>query len=246
LHPGIFRTAPSRALTWHFGRDHVVLCLTVGATDLHPVPVRHPDPLVISWQGRPVRVRHDDPRLGPYTPTGARNAGDAITQLDTMNVLPFLNMVVVIQDLSAEDLAATLQVACESRGGGGFMQPAAISYTCDYTGESIALRDVVIDAGDGSSVTLVDSEGVVDASVGPIDVITNSFTARGGDGYDAFGAAEKVSLRSDDDAQIHYERSFREYLQSFPAGEDGVPVISADNAAYANEMGDGRITLIDG
>jgi len=54
------------------GRDHVVLCLTVGVTGRHPAPVRHPDPLVISWQGRPLRIRHDDPRLGPYTPTGAR------------------------------------------------------------------------------------------------------------------------------------------------------------------------------
>jgi len=202
---------------------------------------RSADNLVVTLQnGGGIRQN-----AGPVLPVGG-NAGDPITQLDTMNVLPFLNLLVVVQDLSAEDLAATLQVACESRGGGGFMQPAAISYTCDYTGESIALRDVVIDAGDGSSVTLVDSEGVVDTSVGPIDVITNSFTARGGDGYDAFGAAENVSLRSDDDAQIHYERSFREYLQSLPAGEDGVPVISADNAAYANEMGDGRITLIDG
>ena len=30
-----------------------------------------PDPLVVPWQGRSVRVCHDDPRLGPYTPRGA-------------------------------------------------------------------------------------------------------------------------------------------------------------------------------
>ena len=30
-----------------------------------------PDPLIIPWQGRQLRVRHDDPRLGPYTPRGA-------------------------------------------------------------------------------------------------------------------------------------------------------------------------------
>ena len=30
-----------------------------------------PEPLVVSWQGREVRVRHDDPHLGPYTPRGA-------------------------------------------------------------------------------------------------------------------------------------------------------------------------------
>jgi hypothetical protein len=33
--------------------------------------VKAPDPLVISWQGRQVRVRHDDPRLGPYSPRGS-------------------------------------------------------------------------------------------------------------------------------------------------------------------------------
>jgi hypothetical protein len=29
-----------------------------------------PEPLVIAWQGRQLRVRHDDPRLGVYTGTG--------------------------------------------------------------------------------------------------------------------------------------------------------------------------------
>ena len=31
-----------------------------------------PDPLVISWHGRQLRVRHDDPRIGPYSPVGQR------------------------------------------------------------------------------------------------------------------------------------------------------------------------------
>jgi len=31
-----------------------------------------PDPLVISWQGRQLRVRHDDPRLRPYSPQASR------------------------------------------------------------------------------------------------------------------------------------------------------------------------------
>jgi len=29
-----------------------------------------PDPLVIAWRGRELRVRHDDPTLGVYTGTG--------------------------------------------------------------------------------------------------------------------------------------------------------------------------------
>jgi len=183
---------------------------------------------------------------GPVLPVGG-NAGDAITQLDTLNVLPFDNLVVVVQDLSAEDLAATLQTACENRGGGGFMQASAISYTCDYTAaEGVALRDVVIDAGDGSSVTLVDAEGNVDPSVAPVDVISNSFTAAGGDGYDALGAADKVKLIADDGSQVYYERAFREYLEALPVGADGIPLVSADDPRYADELSDGRITLVDG
>jgi len=202
---------------------------------------RSADNLVVTLQnGGGIRQN-----AGPVLPVGG-NAGDPITQLDTMNVLPFLNLLVVVQDLSAEDFAATLLNACENRGGGGFMQASAISYTCDYSGESVVLRDAVIDAGDGTMVTVVDGDGNVDTTVGPVDVITNSFTAGGGDGYDAFGAAEKISLRSDDDAQVHYERSFREFLEALPVGEDGIPVISADDPVYANELSDGRITLIDG
>jgi hypothetical protein len=29
------------------------------------------EPLVVSWRGQHIRVRHDDPRLGPYSPAGS-------------------------------------------------------------------------------------------------------------------------------------------------------------------------------
>jgi len=31
-----------------------------------------PAPLVIDWHGRQLRVRQDDPRIGPYSPVGQR------------------------------------------------------------------------------------------------------------------------------------------------------------------------------
>lgn len=31
-----------------------------------------PEPLLIPWRGRQLRVRHDDPRIGPYSPVGQR------------------------------------------------------------------------------------------------------------------------------------------------------------------------------
>jgi hypothetical protein len=33
--------------------------------------VKAPDPLIVSWRGRQVRARHDDPHLGLYSPLGA-------------------------------------------------------------------------------------------------------------------------------------------------------------------------------
>jgi hypothetical protein len=34
--------------------------------------VKAAEPLVISWQGRELRVRHDDPAIGTYTPAWQR------------------------------------------------------------------------------------------------------------------------------------------------------------------------------
>ncbi len=195
---------------------------------------RSPDNLVVAVQnGGGIRQNG-----GPVLPVGGE-AGAAISQLDTINVLPFDNTVVVVQDLAVADLAAVLELSCTGRGGGAFLQPAALSYTCDYTkDEGSRLSDVAIDAGDGTSVTIVDSSGSVDGSVASIDVITNSFTAGGGDGYDSLGAAESVKLVADGGEQVYYERALREYLESFTAGDEGVPLVPADDPRYAEEEGE--------
>jgi len=48
-----------------------------------------PDPLIAPWQGRSVRVRHDDPRLGPYTPRGAviRSAMELASDVDGLRLV---------------------------------------------------------------------------------------------------------------------------------------------------------------
>jgi len=43
-----------------------------GTLTRQPQRVNAHEPLIVTWQGREVRVRHDDPHLGPYTPAGAR------------------------------------------------------------------------------------------------------------------------------------------------------------------------------
>jgi hypothetical protein len=77
------------------------------------------------------------------------------------------------------------------------------------------------------------TEGNVDPSVALVDVISNSFTAAGGEGYDAFGAADEVKLMADDGSQVYYEGALREYLEVLPAGADGIPLVRADDQRYA-------------
>ena len=48
-----------------------------------------PDPLVIAWQGRQLRVRHLDPHLGPYTPRGTviRSAVELANDVDGLRLV---------------------------------------------------------------------------------------------------------------------------------------------------------------
>ena len=51
--------------------------------------MKSPDPLIVSWQGREVRIRHDDPHLGPYTPRGAviRSAVELASDVDGLRLV---------------------------------------------------------------------------------------------------------------------------------------------------------------
>ena len=51
--------------------------------------MRSPEPLIVTWQGREVRVRHDDPHLGPYTPRGAviRSAVELASDVDGLRLV---------------------------------------------------------------------------------------------------------------------------------------------------------------
>ena len=80
-----------------------------------------------------------------------------------------------------------------------------------------------------------------------IRVITNHFTAAGGDGYEVLAGKTPTTLVNDASEPVYYEQAFREYLESFPvAGEPGLPNIPASDARYATETGEGRITVIGG
>jgi hypothetical protein len=48
-----------------------------------------PEPLYLRWRGRDVRIRHDDPRLGPYSPVIAtlRSAMTITTEVATVRLV---------------------------------------------------------------------------------------------------------------------------------------------------------------
>ncbi len=85
------------------------------------------------------------------------------------------------------------------------------------------------------SVTLDDGTpiiagGAVVAGAPTVSIVTNSFTAAGGDNYAALGsipADRKVNLG------LTYEQALADYVLSFPVAE-GLPTIPASDARYAN------------
>jgi 2',3'-cyclic-nucleotide 2'-phosphodiesterase / 3'-nucleotidase / 5'-nucleotidase len=185
---------------------------------------------------------------GNLLPAGG-TPGETVTRLDTLNLLPFDNTLVVVEGLSAEDLRTVLERSCESVGGGGFLQVSAFRYTCDMTAEvGGRVRDVVV-TGDAPStmddVTLIDADGAIVAPGAVVHVVTNSFTASGGDDYPTFAAAVKSRLVDEDGTALFYERALREHLESFPVvGDPPLPTLTADDPRYAEESGEGRITIV--
>jgi 5'-nucleotidase len=77
--------------------------------------------------------------------------------------------------------------------------------------------------------------GSVVAGAPAVDVITNSFTAIGGDNFPTFGVLNPKVLG------YSYEEALYRYLLSFPKGSDGLPTIPAADARYKSG-GEGRIT----
>jgi Raf kinase inhibitor-like YbhB/YbcL family protein len=161
--------------------------------------------------------------------------------------MAFDNRLVTV-DLTAEEVLQMLDLSCGSVGGGGFLQVAALEYTCDLTrGEGSRAVDVRFTAGTPETDDDVPIEVAENADQTTIRVITNHFTAEGGDGYDVLAGKTPTTLVNEDEEPVFYEQAFREYLESFPvAGDPALPTIPASDPRYAAEAGEGRITILGG
>ncbi|HET7738893.1 MAG TPA: 5'-nucleotidase C-terminal domain-containing protein, partial [Tepidiformaceae bacterium] len=167
-----------------------------------------------------------------------QNAGDilprnaivpgTLTLLDTIDVMPFGNFVTIVSGVTPADLKTIFErsAATLPSAGGQFMQVSGVEVVYDLNFPvGSRVRTVTLDGG----VSIV-ANGAVVGGAPTIRVVTNNFTAGGGDDYPTFANnPNKVNL------PVTYDQAWREYL-------DGT-TIESDDPRYA-PGGEGRITII--
>jgi 5'-nucleotidase len=135
-------------------------------------------------------------------------------------------------------------------GGGQFLQISGMKVVCLRNGTAQVVSTPASGATTGTittegtrvkSITLSDgraivSGGAVVAGAPSVTIVTNNFTADGGDNYPALAALKKSAFG------IDYEVALYEYLRTFPAGTNGLPTIPDTDVRYKALTGEGRFT----
>jgi 2',3'-cyclic-nucleotide 2'-phosphodiesterase (5'-nucleotidase family) len=197
------------------------------------LPERSPsNPVVAIQNGGGIRQN-----AGDVLPRSGVVPGE-ITQLDTIDVLPFNNFISVVQDVTPADLLAVL----DNRSSEGFYQIANLRlvYTETVENGQALFRIESITLLTESGETPLVQDGAVVQGAPNVSVVTNSFVA----GREFAANTNQTSLvATPGGALILYEQPLREYLQTFPV-QEGLPTIPADDPRYQPE-GEGRIVLGD-
>ncbi len=187
----------------------------------------------------------DVPQVGMQNSGGIRNnsliPAGPITELNTFQILAFLNFVSVKEDMAPADLKSVLETSVSDVGGNGrFAHFSGLTFsydpaaqrrvidgtTCAVSNEGARVQDVWVGA------TQIYDDGVY---VGPagwtVDFATNDFTFRGGDCF-TFGPGGFTGVG------VTYQQALYEYLQA-PVAEGGLGglITAADYPAG----GEGRI-----
>lgn len=199
-------------------------------------------------------------RIDNYLPQDQTVPG-TMSRADTRNNLPFGNRMTVVEDVTPTDLKHIFERAVASlpNQGGQFLQIAGLTVTIDTTGtaQEITTEGVVTTAGSRVvSIVLADGtvlveNGAVITGATNVTVITNKFTADGGDTYPWLGDnPHKTDLVDNNGVVFDYEQAWIRYLLNSPAefpdrtiGTFTGPTILASDARY-QVGGEGRI-LID-
>ena len=207
------------------------------------LPPRGPaNPVVAVQNGGGIRDT-----AGPVLPVGGVVPGQ-ISRKNTLDTLAFLtNSMTVVNDVTPAQLKEILERSGASlpSAGGQFLQVAGmkVQYSVAGTAQVITGGVVTVPGSRVVSVELADGTKLVDAgAVVPgapsVRMVTNSFTAAGGDNFTTLAgipASAKVNLGAT------YEQAWVEYLQSLPVASGSTrPTITA---AQYPAGGSGRITV---
>jgi len=163
-----------------------------------------------------------------------------ITMADVRGFLPFGNNQVALVDMTPADIKAMFERSAASVGGGAFLQIAGAKVVYDTTKDAQVIDPdgKITTAGSRvTTLTLDDGTKIVEAgrlvSGAPkITLVTNGFTARGGDDYVMLSKYGQVQLGAD------YADTLVEFLGTFPKSGSYPQV----RAKYASA--EGRTTII--
>jgi len=178
---------------------------------------------------------------GDTLPTGTATPADGITRDDTLNVLPFNNFLTVVSDVTPANVKAIFERSAASLpyAGGQFLQVSGITVTY-HISETVGNRVIEVLLEDGTAIV---EDGEVVAGAPNIRIVTNSFTASGGDDYTTFASnSNKTQLLDANGLTISYERGWRDYLKTFPV-QEGYPTVPVNDPRY-QPGGEGRILVL--
>jgi len=191
-------------------------------------------------------------RQNPATTLPVTGKIGEIARGNTFDLLPFGNTLVAVTGVTPTAMKEIFERSCSvtTSGGGQFLQFSGMKVVCLRTGVAQevstpatgATVGTIITAGTRvKSITLADgraivSNGAVVAGAPSVTIVTNNFTADGGDNYPALAALKKSAFG------IDYEVALYEYLRTFPAGTAGLPTIPDTDARYKALTGEGRFT----
>jgi len=191
-------------------------------------------------------------RQNPATVLPVTGKIGEIARGNTFDLLPFGNTLVAVTGVTPTAMKEIFERSCSvsTSGGGQFLQFSGMKVVCLRTGVAQEVSTPATGATVGTittagtrvkSITLADgraivSNGAVVAGAPSVTIVTNNFTADGGDNYPALAALKKSAFG------IDYEVALYEYLRTFPAGTAGLPTIPDTDARYKALTGEGRFT----
>lgn len=111
--------------------------------------------------------------------------------------------------------------------------PAGDSYAGTVTTAGSRVQELALSDG-----RILVKAGAIVAGAPNVTLVTNSFTAEGGDNYPTLAKLTKTGFG------ISYEQALYDYLLSFPKNGSGLPEISDSDSRYAKTAGEGRITWV--